>query len=554
MRIAVFRGSLTLNRGTDPSTQLVDRLRSLGHDMLHLSAVARPNQEITELLERDLASAEAVASFDPQALAIVIPSPTHESFPRELIEKTVGAGGSVVYVGPAAGNCPGNAPAIRFLAGRGFYFQSLASPGPQPIRSLHGYEIRLRPVERATVPMQGVYFLEVRAPYVLANQPGQTTLLEVPTKECCTAEGSPLPDGMGVIAAVRASAGQEALLTGDWLTPSSLAAWSCNFQLIANLLTGGRPADASEHFPRPANSTPRAGPVSPRSSSSARPDALVGRTVPTLAISAGKVSRPFVDMAVEHLRAHGYDAVVSCDDASDLADKLPGDFYAFVPVIDRGVPDHQEREALAAFAAVQKNPDGLRIIPINLHERLDDTMGGTIGRLAAWVWLPGHDSLAWDALFDTLVRVLERPKGRFVWRMGERGLRTFVSYSFRDHDDAARLGGLLKGCGLDVLLADETTLMNAPLREELGRLVAECDVFIALISPAYRQSNWSFMEAELAIDRRRRTGRPHVLCVAPHGQRVPRWYGDSPVCHDINGVRTALRTHGMLDPFEGSPP
>lgn len=238
MRIAVFRGWLTINVGTDPTYALVERLRALGHDVLHVTAVASPVQVIEGPLERDLVSSEAVASFDPQALVVVIPNSTHRYYPHELIEMVVRAGGTIVYLGPAGGDCAGDAPAIRFLAARGFYFQSLTPKGPQPIRSWGAASINLRPDGQGTVPLDGVYFLEVRTPYVLAEQTEQMPLLEVPTQECCTWDGIPVPDGMGLIAAVRVAAGREVLLTGDWLSPSSLAAWSCNFQLIANLLMG----------------------------------------------------------------------------------------------------------------------------------------------------------------------------------------------------------------------------------------------------------------------------------------------------------------------------
>lgn len=267
-----------------------------------------------------------------------------------------------------------------------------------------------------------------------------------------------------------------------------------------------------------------------------------------MAISAATVSRPFVDLAVERLRARGHEVIVSYGDGSDLTDRIPGDLCAFVPVIDRTFADHQEREALAAFAAGRKNPDGFRIIPINLRPHLDEYQEiGVLRQLAGWVWVPGQDSLAWASLFDTLVRVLGRPTGRFVWRMGGRGRRTFISYLFRDHGVAAQLGERLEECGLDVFLADETTLMNAPLREELARLIADCDIFIPLITIAYRGSNWSFVEAEVVTNEIRRTGRPHLLCVTPHGQRVPRWFDGFHVCNEIDAVATALRTHGMLD-------
>lgn len=523
MRVAVFRGMPTIN-GSDSSEPLVDRLRGLGHQVLHITAVAPPGRAVPEALKRDLVSPEALASFAPQALVVVIPEPTHESFPRALIEEVVRAGGPVVYLGPAGGACPSDAPAVRFLAGRGFYFQSLTPNGPRPIRSRSAPGIRLRPTGPAPVTLDGVHFVDVGTPYVLADQPGQTTLLEVSTDACCTWDGLPVPDGMGLIAAVRASAGLEALMTGEWFTPPSLAALACNLQLIVNLLAAAGPSGA----PRP--------PPGPR------PGAA-------LAISADAVSRPFVDLAVERLRTRGYEAAVSLGDGPDLTGRIPGDFCAFVPVIDRTFADRQEREVRAALVAGRNNPDGFRIIPINLRQHLDaNREGGVLRKLAGWVWLPGHDSLAWDPLFDTLVRVLGRPTGRFAWRTTVQGRRAFVSYSFRDHGLAARLGERLQECGLDVFLADDTALMNAPLREELTRLIDDCDIFIPLVTTAYRGSNWSFVEAEVATDRFRRTGRPRVLCVAPHGQRVPQWYSGFPVCDDIDAVRTALMAHSILDP------
>lgn len=524
MRIAIFRGRLTINRGPDLSSLLVKRLQSLGHEVLHATAVAKAGQPIPAALEHDLVSAESVATFNPEVVVVEIPDPGHKSFPRELIEKTIQAGGSIMYLGPAGGAEMSDAPAWQFLAERGFFAQSITAQGPRPIRSVSAARVLIPSVGLLQAARRGVPFVEVRTPYVVSQQVKQACLVEVTPEHFCTWDGSHLSDGMNRIAALRETNGREMLLTGDWLSPSSLALLACNLRFVVNLLT----RTSSVQIPECAQSAPGE-------------ELATGRLGATLAISADLSSRPFVDLTVGRLRTRGFDAIVSCGDGPDLIGRIPGEVVAFVPIIDGKFSDRQEKETEAALKASRSNPDGFRIIPINFrHEFEAHNQSGSLHDLAGWVWLPGHDSLDWDPLFDTLVRVLKRPTGRFAWRTKGQGRRVFVSYSFRDHDLAAQLGEHLQACELDVFLADDTALMNAPLRDELARLIDECEVFMPLVTPAYRGSNWSFLEAEVATDRFRKTGRPRILVMTPSSARVPRWYASFPTCKDIAAVESAL--------------
>ena len=160
--------------------------------------------------------------------------------------------------------------------------------------------------------------------------------------------------------------------------------------------------------------------------------------------------------------------------------------------------------------------------------------------LADWVWLPGHNSREWEKIFDLLERALKRQRGRFSWATNDIGARTFVSYSFHDYDLAAKVVDRLVTWGLDVFFADETTLMNSPLRDELTRLIDDCDVFVPVITAEYRNSNWCYIEAEFATERFRQSAKPDILVVALDGERVPRWYSRFPVCRDLERLEGAL--------------
>src|SRR5579859_5710574 len=121
MRVAVVSGRPRLPGSSDPTGPLADRLRELGHEVLHIAAVASPGTTFPEAL--GVASPETVTSFDPQALVLVILDVGGGHFPRDLIQKVVEGGGTAVYLGPEpASRITG---AVQFLAQRGFYFQSL---------------------------------------------------------------------------------------------------------------------------------------------------------------------------------------------------------------------------------------------------------------------------------------------------------------------------------------------------------------------------------------------------------------------------------------------
>jgi hypothetical protein len=263
-------------------------------------------------------------------------------------------------------------------------------------------------------------------------------------------------------------------------------------------------------------------------------------------VSAGKQSQPFVGVMLEHLRKSCVEVVVSCGDM-DLSNQIPGNLSAFIPVIDRNFSPRQEAEANAAMAASRDDPNRLRLVPINLRPNLHTyDEWGVLRQLAEWVWLSAQDSLEWEAVLEQLVGVLKRPRRRCVWTPAAKVQRVFISYSFRNHDLAAGLADRFKGKRLDVFLADEMTLLNSVLRQELTHVIEECDVFVAVITAEYRGSNWSFVESEVALERFHGTGKPGIYLFAPSGERIPRWYEGFPVHHDFEELWMGLTTNLVL--------
>jgi hypothetical protein len=537
MRAVVFRRSLTINGGEDPSGLVVERLRAMGHEVLHTTAVCPAGQAVPDPLSRDLIPADHLEELAPQALVLFL-APPDGPLPREAIKRTVQSGGCILYVlGPCPGDEMRDGLTLRWLAERGFFFESMHPSGARPLRRLDGQAMHfsrkaLAASGLAPDILHGVHYIDIRHPFVISAMRGPAILLSVAGEECCTVDGLALPPGPWPIAASCTGGGREVLVTGDWYFLPSQASRQCNAQFLANLAMLGWAALPG----RPTPASVATNLVAPVAGDRA------------LYVSAAASSAPFTSVLGEHLDRRGL-TICSGAGAAGLKELIDAGLSAFVPVIDRTFEPHQEEQTALAIEASRRCPDRLRVVPINLLRDLrPEPATGALRSLAEWVWLPGYDSREWERIFALLVRVVTRPHGRFRWRTTGVGRRTFVSYSFRDHDLVQRVRECLDRCGLDTFVADETTLLNAHLREELRRLVEECEVFFAVITPAYRDSNWSFVEGEIATARFRQGGLPRVVLFAPPGQRVPRWYHGFPVCGELDRLPAALEEQGILDP------
>jgi len=141
----------------------------------------------------------------------------------------------------------------------------------------------------------------------------------------------------------------------------------------------------------------------------------------------------------------------------------------------------------------------------------------------------------------------------FLRPMRGAGPRVFISYSYADRAAAQQVADHLAGCGMQVRMEDESSLLGQPLEEVLPARIADCEVFVQLVTRTSAVSDW--VRREFAWATTARATRPVVLPVvfgdtAPPAQ-VSAW-GYLPVRESLDPPalsvirKTALRAVATL--------
>lgn len=78
---------------------------------------------------------------------------------------------------------------------------------------------------------------------------------------------------------------------------------------------------------------------------------------------------------------------------------------------------------------------------------------------------------------------------------------SFLSYSYQDRKLAAEIDEELEGYGFEVFLAHEDIEPRREWQEEILRRLGACEVFLALLTDAFEESNWTHQEIGIAFAR-----------------------------------------------------
>jgi hypothetical protein len=102
------------------------------------------------------------------------------------------------------------------------------------------------------------------------------------------------------------------------------------------------------------------------------------------------------------------------------------------------------------------------------------------------------------------------------------GPKVFLSYSFRDRALADTIADDPRGCGMQVRLEDEESLLGSRLDVALPERIADCEVFIQVVTETSANSAWVAREFEWATSDHTGHARPPVvLPLVVEGTQVP---------------------------------
>lgn len=116
--------------------------------------------------------------------------------------------------------------------------------------------------------------------------------------------------------------------------------------------------------------------------------------------------------------------------------------------------------------------------------------------------------------------------------MGMR-IRGFVSYSTHDRRKAAEVKKVLAGLGVDAFMAHDDIRVSQEWRDTILVELAAMEIFVPLLSEAFKSSDWASQEVGFAV------ARPDVLIL--------------PVCLDQTrpyGFIAAFQGHLLCDPID----
>ena len=86
--------------------------------------------------------------------------------------------------------------------------------------------------------------------------------------------------------------------------------------------------------------------------------------------------------------------------------------------------------------------------------------------------------------------------------MAGKRLRAFISYSTKDKLVAAEVKRALSDFGVDSFLAHDDLRVSEEWKKRILEELANCDIFVALLSKAFRTSHWASQETGIAFARK----------------------------------------------------
>lgn len=86
--------------------------------------------------------------------------------------------------------------------------------------------------------------------------------------------------------------------------------------------------------------------------------------------------------------------------------------------------------------------------------------------------------------------------------MPEKTLRAFISYSTTDKLVGADVKGVLGEFGVDSFLAHDDLRVSEEWKGRILEELARCDIFVPLLSKAFRSSDWASQETGIAFGRK----------------------------------------------------
>ncbi|MFA5908523.1 MAG: toll/interleukin-1 receptor domain-containing protein [Vicinamibacterales bacterium] len=84
-------------------------------------------------------------------------------------------------------------------------------------------------------------------------------------------------------------------------------------------------------------------------------------------------------------------------------------------------------------------------------------------------------------------------------------IRGFVSYSTHDRHKAAEVKKVLTGLGVDAFMAHDDIRVSQEWRDTILVELAATEIFVPLLSEAFKSSDWASREVGFAV------ARPNVL-------------------------------------------
>jgi hypothetical protein len=95
-------------------------------------------------------------------------------------------------------------------------------------------------------------------------------------------------------------------------------------------------------------------------------------------------------------------------------------------------------------------------------------------------------------------------------------MKAFLSYSSSDYELAKEIKDFLDDFGIDTFLAHTSIEPTRQWEEEIYRNLTECDIFIPLLTHAFKTSNWTDQESGIAYSQKKKVI-PISVDLVPYG-------------------------------------
>jgi|ERR1017187_3897429 hypothetical protein len=106
------------------------------------------------------------------------------------------------------------------------------------------------------------------------------------------------------------------------------------------------------------------------------------------------------------------------------------------------------------------------------------------------------------------------------------GPRVFISYSFADRAVVDGLSEAMRSVGFHVVQEDESSLLGQRLRDILPDRIAQCEVFIPVITSSSAASQWVRQEVKWALRESQGRSNFHVLPAVLNKTALPKLIGE----------------------------